>query len=359
MNFKMTVLLFIFALCFLGAKSTFAMADLGKYIEQLEKSNKENALKEKKRKILEDLFDKGFKDRDLEKCLKYFIELGKVFDNFAEDIVLSSSSKFVMRYRTNKEDSKFFKEIIKKYKEQSEDFVAQELQKAHDEGDANKFVACYKKFQSKLAPGDYILNIPDSKFRAEVAALLSKEDDVDLHILHPEDIKKLSDELHKSVAKEDCEGISKFVQAGGDKNAHDAIGFAPVHNAVKAGKLNSLKKLDELGADFTRKTRRGNTVLHLAAVNYSGDSKVACQIMSYLLKLCKNLIEVKTSRGGWTPLHCAVGHGNLDLLILLIQAEADIKAVTNNGENIRDLAKQFGHENVMKFLSAVEFDVLN
>lgn len=38
---------------------------------------------------------------------------------------------------------------------------------------------------------------------------------------------------------------------------------------------------------------------------------------------------------------------------------SDIKAVAKNGKNINDLAKQFSHENVIKFLSAVEFDVLN
>lgn len=348
MNFKKMIHLFIFVLFLLGTKSTFAMEDLGKLISQLETKTKKSDFHEKMKGIAEDAFFKAFHARKMDKCLVYLNQIGKYCDSY----VLLQSADFISRCSSTLDDSKFFREMVREWK--NENKINNEMKNAEEAKDAKRFVDCYKRL-SKVK--ERYLNIADDQFRYEVIALLNGDPDNNV-IVNYYSKKNLDTELYTAVAKDDAQHIDRLLRSGADKNARDANGFAPVHNATRWGKLNALRKLDELGADFTLKTRRGNTVLHLAAVNSYENNKVAGEIMSYLLKLCKNLIEVKTSRG-WTPLHSAVGNGNLDLVILLIQAGADIKAVTNNGENIRDLAKQLGHENVMKFLSAVEFDVLN
>ncbi|HJZ92663.1 MAG TPA: ankyrin repeat domain-containing protein [Gemmataceae bacterium] len=58
--------------------------------------------------------------------------------------------------------------------------------------------------------------------------------------------------------------IADVLKRGGDVNAADPRGYTPLMYAANLGLLDNVKTLLALGADATRKTRRGDTALSLA-----------------------------------------------------------------------------------------------
>jgi ankyrin repeat protein len=88
---------------------------------------------------------------------------------------------------------------------------------------------------------------------------------------------------------------------------------------------------------------QGNTALHI--VVKKGD----LEMVQFLTKECNANIETKNKYDGWTPLHTAISHGNISIVQYLIdECHADMTAITNEGENVFDIASGTNHPmNVM------------
>mgnify|MGYP003475276341 FL=1 len=54
--------------------------------------------------------------------------------------------------------------------------------------------------------------------------------------------------------------------------------------------------------------------------------------------------------GGLTPLHYAAQHGNIDLIIILLEQGADISVVSDTGETAADFAAKKGFHEIAEIL---------
>lgn len=77
-----------------------------------------------------------------------------------------------------------------------------------------------------------------------------------------------------------------------------------------------------------------------------GAIKIACR----KYEIWGKYLEVKTPNQGFTPLHAACAHGNIEYVKVLIEVGADIKSKTNKGYTALDLAKENGHSKVIEYL---------
>lgn len=60
---------------------------------------------------------------------------------------------------------------------------------------------------------------------------------------------------------------------------------------------------------------------------------------------------------GWTPLHCAAGSGNGDIVKWLIVSDVNVNMLTPTGYNGMHQAAMNGHVNIMMVLAAMGVDV--
>lgn len=99
-------------------------------------------------------------------------------------------------------------------------------------------------------------------------------------------------------------------------NARDSSGATPLHEAVKGGNLNILKRLIRLGADFRAVDKVGQTILHIASLIGN------VVMLEYILM--NNLIDVhEKAFFDVTPLIAARRSKQTDAIDLLIKYGAE------------------------------------
>lgn len=103
------------------------------------------------------------------------------------------------------------------------------------------------------------------------------------------------------------------------------------------------------GADVNAPDTTGFTPLLMAAGKTSqGYQEVAEQMV-------KKGADVNARDPlGWTPLLLAISVGNIDLVKLLLEKGADARIRTRKGESARDLAKKYGHEEIMALFPEIK-----
>jgi len=131
-----------------------------------------------------------------------------------------------------------------------------------------------------------------------------------------------------ACAKGDLRKVEKLLKMGADPNIGDSEGRTPLHHlANKVGSANE-PCLDELlnhGADVDVRNRRGGTPLH----DFTFSSTcTASSIEKFYLKGA----NLNAQDGdGWTPVHWAVRHGNIEIIDKLVQHGADLELQSNMG----------------------------
>ncbi len=123
--------------------------------------------------------------------------------------------------------------------------------------------------------------------------------------------------------------------------AWNGDGFTPLHLAAFFGGADGGRLLLDAGADPDAVARNAMKVapIHSAA---AGRRSVA-------LLLVERGADVRVpQRHGWTPLHTAADHGDLELVEALLKAGADPAATNDDGVSPADLAEQKGHDAVAK-----------
>lgn len=99
-------------------------------------------------------------------------------------------------------------------------------------------------------------------------------------------------------------------------NARDSSGATPLHEAVKGGNLNILKRLIQLGADFRAVDKVGQTILHIASLIGN------VVMLEYILM--NNLIDLhEKAFFDVTPLIAARRSKQTDAIDLLIKYGAE------------------------------------
>lgn len=120
------------------------------------------------------------------------------------------------------------------------------------------------------------------------------------------------------------------------------VGYALFNNKVNENKEKILALLIENQAQLELKNKNGLTALHIAVNSQNINAVVQ------LIKAGANVNSVSTSR--YTPLMVAAFNGSLPLVKLLIAAQADISAKTKNGSDALSLAASKEHPNIMEEL---------
>jgi ankyrin repeat protein len=136
-------------------------------------------------------------------------------------------------------------------------------------------------------------------------------------------------------------------------NTSNNNGFAPLHTAIIKGHIPCAQLLLTAGAKVGIKTKNGDTPLHYAASNNN------VQGIELLLNhgACINeksnneFIFSDMNLGGYTPLHYAAHRGHLQAVQKLVELGANICAKTTLEKTPLDLAYNYGHPKVGKYLA--------
>jgi ankyrin repeat protein len=110
------------------------------------------------------------------------------------------------------------------------------------------------------------------------------------------------------------------------------------------GNLDSVRAALSSGADVSFAGSRGRTPLITAAIHGHAD------VVAELVAAPVALIDVVDFVNGWTALMYAGRWGLEDIVQLLLDSGADIEVTGNDGSNVRDLAYDWGYNNITGLL---------
>ena len=112
-------------------------------------------------------------------------------------------------------------------------------------------------------------------------------------------------------------------------------GFGPLGLAVFFGHYHTAEYLIELGADVNRPSSNKMRVRPLQSAAANKDKALALRLSERLIKAGA---DVNVSQdGGWTPLHQAAAHGNIELVRMLLRYGANPNARAEDGRIPQDM----------------------
>ena len=135
-------------------------------------------------------------------------------------------------------------------------------------------------------------------------------------------------ELHKALLRGLYEGAEAIVSRGLiDINETDVTGASPLIYAAWKGIARLVGKLLELGADATATNDAGFNALHVCSM---GGNRATAEL---LIKAGTDIEGRELSGTGCTPLHIAAQHGDVEIILVLLEYGANIDSrSTSNGE---------------------------
>ncbi|WP_261836989.1 ankyrin repeat domain-containing protein [Vibrio ishigakensis] len=157
----------------------------------------------------------------------------------------------------------------------------------------------------------------------------------------------------ESSDKQKLEKIKLLIESGSDVNAVSPVlkVGSDFHTALlvaaRNGNYEIAKALLDAGAD---QTIPGN---YMAAIPLHKAAYFGRADMLKLLSQYEGFDEVKDAMGpnnGYTPLHDAIWHGHTEAAKVLIEAGADTSIVAYDGLTPKDLAQQFGYQDIVELI---------
>lgn len=146
-----------------------------------------------------------------------------------------------------------------------------------------------------------------------------------------------------------CEALTNN---GVSMSARDIRGQTPLHLAAAHGHSFGLNTILRSGADVTCTDNLGWTPVHSAA--YHG--RLGC--IQLLIKW--GGVPDETDINGNIPAHLAAAEGNLPCLKYLVSHNGNALSVlaarNDHGETPKDLAQQFYKENILEYISHIEYE---
>lgn len=150
--------------------------------------------------------------------------------------------------------------------------------------------------------------------------------------------------LHHAAFRGHIEIVRYLVETKGDDvNLKSAKGYTPLERASFSGHIDVVKYLIAQNADPALAAESGDTPLHSAS--FKGNTEV----VKYLVSLDKVDVNAKEARG-FTALHYAVYSNSNDSVTALIEAGADVNAVSNDGLSVLAIAEMTQNAPVIKAL---------
>ena len=158
-------------------------------------------------------------------------------------------------------------------------------------------------------------------------------------------LRQSASKLHRAAMEGNSSEIQDLCQRS-DINAKDLEfgGFTSLHHAAEAGHLSVLQVLLENRADPFAQSNQLSLPVHLAAE--AGHLKVVKE----LLKSTPNLVNKTSGSQNRTLMHLAAANGKVDLLMDLLNFQADFQLLQADGSNALHASVQNGHLAATDFL---------
>lgn len=132
------------------------------------------------------------------------------------------------------------------------------------------------------------------------------------------------------------------------RDRHAGDGFTPLTFASFFGRLEAVVLLLEKGADPDLAAANPSRVRPLHSAVAQRDPDTVWAVAAALLDAGAD--PNVEQEGGWTPLHAAALHGDLDLIELLLRHGADPGSTSVDGKTPADLAREKNHTQVAERL---------
>lgn len=150
--------------------------------------------------------------------------------------------------------------------------------------------------------------------------------------------------------------VDLLLQNGALVNFQNKDGWTPLHLASREGDLHIIQTLCKHGAQLGKKTKNGNTCLHISALHQHH------QAFETLYKLFNDetCLEIQSNQGNY-PLHEAVLSRNLSTLKHIINLYPNMQnlqeLVNKSGYNILHLAVFIGNLEMINLCLHEKFDI--
>jgi ankyrin repeat protein len=142
----------------------------------------------------------------------------------------------------------------------------------------------------------------------------------------------------KALAAEDTELIGSY----------SPDGFTPIGLAAFFGRKDVLDFLLQHGADPNAASKNQMRVTPLHSAVAHRDPEIATAMVESLLS---NGAKVNIAQdGGWTPLHQAAAHGQMEIMKLLLDRKADVNAESDDGTTPLRMAHNKGFSEAAEML---------
>jgi ankyrin repeat protein len=139
------------------------------------------------------------------------------------------------------------------------------------------------------------------------------------------------------------EALQILLEKGASPHA-DLTDFFPVHIAAACDNQPALRILLAYGADVNALALNNNTPLYIAVSHQNA------ALVQFLLNEAKADPTIGTAQDGQTPLHLAIALSNEQITTYLIEAGADINAITTKGDTPLLFALLSGNHNTVQIL---------
>lgn len=176
--------------------------------------------------------------------------------------------------------------------------------------------------------------------------------DIDVHALNREG----NSLLYVAAEKNQIDKINFLLDNGIDVNIRNEKGATPLNAACDKHALAAVQLLIDRGADVNTRTNRGNTPLTCAA---SGKGCTLLNTIAFnttydFTNVAKILLDNGADVNLLNPLLIAARAGNQKMVQLLLTNGANINATDTTGQNVLQIAEQYKHTNIVKFLKDYE-----
>ena len=162
--------------------------------------------------------------------------------------------------------------------------------------------------------------------------------------------------LYVAASKNQLGKISFLLANGADVNFKNERGATPLNVACDKTALDAVQLLIDGGADVNTRTNRGNTPLSCAASG-KGCTLLTTHAFNTTYDFT-NVAEILLDNGAdvniLNPLLMAARAGNQKMVQLLLANGANINATDTTGQNVLQIAEQYKHTNIVKFLKDYE-----